>query len=382
MWGSKMRFIVLGGYGIIGRAVISDLFKFEKDSEIIISGRNLEKARELAKSFNSKRVKAIKVDINNQNNLINSLKKIDVCINCVQYYFNLEIMRACIKAKTNYVDLGGMFHYTKKQLRLNNEFKKIGKTAILGAGSAPGISNILVAYGSNFIDKVDTLEIVFADKDYTKYSQIFVLPYSFKTLIDEYTLNPAVFKDGKLNFVKPRSEIKEYDFPNDFGKQKGFLTLHSEIATLPKYLKNKGINNCEFRVTFPEDFSKKILILIKLGFTSKEEIDFSGKKLKTVDITSSIMDRLIPYSSKINDKEIIRVIFDNKLMVDALTFSDGKTSAGVLNTAISCSIISQMLAKGNLKSGVYPPEMVINTDSFFRELNKRKIIVLKNNKRI
>ena len=41
----RMKFIVLGGYGIIGKEVVRDLFKFSPNSQIIIAGRNSQKAR-------------------------------------------------------------------------------------------------------------------------------------------------------------------------------------------------------------------------------------------------------------------------------------------------------------------------------------------------
>src|SRR3989338_7908467 len=132
----------------------------------------------------------------------------------------------------------------------------MGRTAILGIGGTPGITNVLVAYGSQILKKFNSIEITFADKDYTEYAG-FVLPYSFKTIVDEYTSKPAALKNGKIIFVKPRAEEKEYDFGKEFGKQKGFYTLHSELATFPDSFKKNGLKNCEFSATFPENFSKR-----------------------------------------------------------------------------------------------------------------------------
>ena len=149
-----MKFIVLGGYGIIGRAVAADLFRYAGNAEIIVAGRNRRKAKLFASSFRSKRVKGIEIDISKKENLSALLRKSDACANCLQYYFNLEIMHACLQVKTNYVDLGGMFHNTKKQLLFDRAFKNIGKTAILGMGSAPGISNVLAGFGAKFLNKI------------------------------------------------------------------------------------------------------------------------------------------------------------------------------------------------------------------------------------
>src|SRR3989344_7434015 len=137
------KFIVLGGYGAMGSICVRDLYDSCKDCEIIIAGRDLVKAKHYANSFNNKRVKYAQVDVTNINSTASLLKNADVCINCVQYYYNLHVMKACLKAKSNYLDLGGLFHMTRKQLKLHNRFKKINKVAILGCGSTPGTTNIL-----------------------------------------------------------------------------------------------------------------------------------------------------------------------------------------------------------------------------------------------
>jgi len=378
-----MRFVVLGGYGIIGRVVVDDLVRFTKNAEIIIAGRNLEKAESFAKLYKLKRVKALKIDIEKKSSLIKILKNADVCINCLHYYFNLQIMRACFAAKVNYIDLGGMFHTTKKQLKLNSKFKKIKRLALLGCGSAPGITNILTAYGADFLKRINSVEILFADKDETKYDQKFVLPYSFKTLVDEYTLKPVILKKGKLKTVPPLSGLKEYIFDGGFGKQKGFLTLHSEIATLPSFLKNKKIKNMEFRVTFKEDFNKVIETLIKTGFTSKKKILVNKNEMVILDITNALMDKfVVKPKTKVKDSEILRVIFNKgRIIIDAVTNSTFNIPAGTYNTGVPCSILAQMIAnRYNLReeSGVYAPEKVINPKIFFMELKKRGILVFIN----
>ena len=40
-----------------------------------------------------------------------------VCVNSTQYYFNLDVMRACLKAGVHYLDLGGLFHVTPTAAR-------------------------------------------------------------------------------------------------------------------------------------------------------------------------------------------------------------------------------------------------------------------------
>ena len=378
------RFFVLGGAGIIGRVVVRDLVRYVPMAEIVIGERDKVKAGVFVRDLNAKNVSVVQTNANDVLELSRVFKGSDVVISCVQYTFNLGVMQACLKAGTHYVDLGGMFHYTKKEIALHKQFVQRGVIGILGIGAAPGISNILAAYGGASMSTVGSVDIVFADIDKTEYSQPFVLPYSFKTLVEEYTMRPTVLRAGKVLFVAPESGKKIYDFGKEFGKQEGFLTLHSELATLPQYFKEKGIQRCEFRVTFSKAFTQTIEILFRLGFASEEKVCVGRNELNVREVTARLMDQWIPKTGTcIRDREIVRVILNEKVVMDAVTESDGVYPAGVLDTGIPCSIAAQFLASGIIeKSGVYAPESVIAPELFFKELGKRGIMVLKNGMRV
>jgi lysine 6-dehydrogenase len=379
-----MRFAVMGGYGNMGSAVVGDLFDSYPECEIIVAGRDGKKAKELADSFKSKRVKSAAADIGDKKSAFRVLKDCDVCINCVQYYFNVQIMEACVLAKTNYVDLGGMYHTTLKQLKLDREFKKIGKVAVVGCGSSPGITNVMAKHAASRSGKVDEMHVSFGDADFTKYNQPFVLPYSMQTLFDEFSMKPAVLRKGKIVFVNPGEGRKAIKFPDPVGELEGFYSLHSELATLPRSF---GLSECTFRITFPKDFVEKVRFLIDAGFASGKEVDIGGKKVSPREFTAKIMDQWVPKDVKVNDLEYLRVeaIGDKKVVVYCLTKSDRKRNvpAGVYDTAVAPCAAAYLISKGlALGSGVLPPENAFSPEDFFAELAKRKIFVFEGNKKI
>ncbi len=379
------KFVVLGGYGNMGSICVRDLYDSCKDCEIIIAGRDLEKAKKYANSFKDKRVKYAKADVTNVNSTAKLLKNSDVCINCVQYYFNLHVMKACLIAKCNYLDLGGLFHMTRKQLKLHNKFKKINKIAILGCGSTPGITNVLAAYGFSLLKYAKEMHVSFADYDETKYNQPFVLPYTMYTLFDEFTSKPPVFTKGRLIYMKSGSGEKNLEFPKPIGKVKGFYTIHSELATFPSSF---DLKECSFRLTFPEEFNNQIRFLINTGFASNKEININSKKVKPRDFTAKIINQwLHKPGTKINDLEYVRVeiIGNKKLILDCLTRSNKKYNypGGSYDTGVPPSIIAQFISNNIIRAtGVYPPEKVIPAIKFFKELKKRKIYVYLNNKKV
>ena len=83
------------------------------------------------------------IDVRDPNSCARALRGASACVNCVDYRLNLEVMRGCLAAGAHYVDLGGLFHMTRRQLELDADFRGAGLTALLGMGSAPGKTNLL-----------------------------------------------------------------------------------------------------------------------------------------------------------------------------------------------------------------------------------------------
>jgi saccharopine dehydrogenase-like NADP-dependent oxidoreductase len=275
-------------------------------------------------------------------------------------------MRAALLAKKPYIDLGGLFHMTKKQLKLHSLFKRNHLTAVVGCGSTPGITNILAAHGAAKLDTVDEIHIRFADHDFTKSPSRFALPYSIATIFDEFTKPAAVFSKGKIRFVPAMTGREEEVFPQPVGEVSEFFTLHSELATFPSSFKNKGLKECDFKVSFPQDFIHHIKRLITLGFSKPKNLPIVKKPIRDLEY---VRVRMI---GKRKGKRV-------RLTLDVIAKSKPKwnVSAGAYDTGVPPSIIAQMIVKGKIsKKGVFPAELCIDPLAFFKELKKRNIEVL------
>jgi saccharopine dehydrogenase-like NADP-dependent oxidoreductase len=155
-------------------------------------------------------------------------------VNCVDYRFNVEVMLGCLEAGAHYVDLGGLFHMTRRQLGLDAEFRSAGLAAILGMGSAPGKTNLLArAAAARLAGDPRALHIWAVTRDPAAEGHPFPAPYSVRTLLDELRMRPMIVADGELQAVEALSGEAEREFPDPIGRAKGIYTLHSELATLP-----------------------------------------------------------------------------------------------------------------------------------------------------
>ncbi len=140
-----MKFTVLGA-GMMGSATVYDLARSKTVDEILVGDFDFPRAETVARRFGSGKARAIPVDVRDTPALAGILDGSSAVLNCTQYYWNLQVMRAALLARVHYLDLGGLFYTTRKQLMLDDEFRKSGKLAVLGIGSAPGIANVMARY--------------------------------------------------------------------------------------------------------------------------------------------------------------------------------------------------------------------------------------------
>src|SRR5262249_51188004 len=129
---SPPRFVVLGGAGAIGRIVVRDLFESNRRNQILLADYNPEAAARAANNYRSRRVTHAFADANDIGHLAALLSDYSVVVNCTHHHFNLAVMEAALKSQTHYLDLGGLFVWTRRQLRLKRRFADAGLTAVLG----------------------------------------------------------------------------------------------------------------------------------------------------------------------------------------------------------------------------------------------------------
>ncbi len=200
------------------------------------------------------------VDARDPASLGRALEGADVVVNAADYRLNLDVMRGGLAAGAHYVDLGGLFHVTRQQLELFDEFEAAGLTAILGLGSAPGKTNLLAAAAACRLgsDPV-SMEIWAATRDPAAAGHPFPAPYSVQTLRDELQMRPVVLREGGLEEVDPVSGAASRDFPEPVGRAEGIFTLHSELATLPVSLPT--LREASFRLCLSPGLLDKLLAL-------------------------------------------------------------------------------------------------------------------------
>lgn len=391
-----MKIALLGGAGIVGKVIARDLALTGDVKEVVVADLNEAGAQATVDRVapGDSRFRAAGIDVSDQAALIKLLGGVDCTINSVQYYFNLDVMQACLAAGSHYIDLGGLFFTTRKQLELHRDFQTNGLTAILGLGSCPGVANVQAALAAERFDTIRAIKVY--NGATTDSRDSLAWPYSLFTILDEMTERPMVFRAGQFVDLEPLTEEEWFDFRAPIGQQITHLSLHSEVATLPLSYAGKGIQDCFFKIHFfgySDKAFRKLQFLTQVGLGAKTPVTVPAKlpggELAPVDVRPrDLLLELLSHSpltergENLGFKDIATVVEGAKdgqpltVRVDTLAWphADYGVSGGTLVVGVPPAIVARWLAAGEVEvKGVYPPETGVEPKRFFAELAQRRI---------
>jgi lysine 6-dehydrogenase len=395
---SKAPTFVVIGAGAMGRIVVTDLVNTAPDeTTVVVCDVDRSRLRGITGTRRDRRSR-VRVrtmlldarDVRTSAKLFASTGAFGV-INAASHHFNLNVMDAALTARAHYCDLGGLFHVTRKQIVRDRDWKKADRLALLGIGAAPGIVNVLARSAADTMDDVREIHVSVASREPESGSSDapLAVSYSIQTVIEEATQDAAVFTGGRMTFVPPMSDATPIDFPDPVGRKWPARTIHSEVATLPRSYKSKGLRECSFRIAFPTSVVDRLRLLRSLGLLSDRPVPVNGKTVAPRDVVLATLRRPAhsPSSSEMpvqDEYEVLRVVVRGSRRgdlieetVDCLTPAKADWGIGSdINTGSPASIVIQMLANGEISArGCLPPERAVPAQPFFAQLERRGMII-------
>src|SRR5215471_173262 len=261
-----MRVIVLGGCGAMGSELTRDLARTSDFEEIVIADANLAGAETLAEELRPGRVRAIKIDVSDEAALAEKLRDFDVVANATTYHYGLIATRAAIKARVNYLDLGGLFN-TPKQLELDDAARKAGVTICLGCGATPGGTTLMTRHAADQLDQVDEVHIAFAS-----FRSIAPSPGLLDTVLDEFSPGSRRFfwRQGEFVEVPAFSGAKRVRFADPVGEIETYYVPHSETHTIHRFI-GKGVRVVDARGTWAKEIMQALRVFAALDLTGTRE---------------------------------------------------------------------------------------------------------------
>jgi len=355
-----MNVAVLGAGGTIAPAIVRDLAESEEVDGLLLLDVEESRAEHVASLYGGVKARAAFADARapaeDPGSLARALERCDVLVNSASYRVNLDAMAACVKSGCHYLDLGGLYWMTDRQLELDSLFVRNGLLALLGIGSAPGKTNLMAARAVRELDgRPESLHVSAAGRDMEP-PPGFTVPYSLQTLLDEVTMRPVVLVDGAPAQIDPLRDGGRVDFGEPVGAAETIHTLHSELRTFGESF---GPVAASFRLSLSADL---LSTLRDLREAPEAEI-----RRMAADAT--------PPSGRTVSVHLVEASFDGReVRIRAVTepMEHWGLGGGIVSTAAPAAAAIRLLARGRIESrGALPPERCIEPDEMFEELERR-----------
>ena len=146
---SKKKVLVIGGTGIAGQFITDYLLHYHDICELFIASRGIHKISE-------KKVKFIKMDIHDTQNIESVIKQFDIIIlalgpfSCV----GTDIYTICLRNHVICVDINDDYGHSGRVLEIKNEnITNFRGTIFTGMGLCPGLTTFMLEYAAEQLKK-------------------------------------------------------------------------------------------------------------------------------------------------------------------------------------------------------------------------------------
>src|SRR6266403_5923569 len=232
-----MRIFVLGA-GATG-SLLAQLL--ERQGHTVWCGdRDPERARRFLGKKST--IAVTEVNARNLRGIVKAAKGCQLIVNASASVFNEIVLRAALRLRAHHMDLSShltrhpfraeQFHYTKK-------FKEKKRAALINAGAAPGLTNLLVKRGADVLDEVEAVHIRLYE---STEGDDPISQWSPEVSFDEAVSHPQVYRNGKFQLGKRFSEIEKFRFADPIGTARVVLAAQDEVATLPRFIPMRDLD--------------------------------------------------------------------------------------------------------------------------------------------
>jgi NAD(P)-dependent dehydrogenase (short-subunit alcohol dehydrogenase family) len=231
-----MRIFVLGA-GAAGSFLAQLLAR--QGHQVTCGDRDPERARRFLGKKSP--LPVVPANARNVRSVVRAARGCHLLVNASPAKFNESALRAALRLRAHYLDLSAHMvrnPFKAEQLAYAGRFQEKRRAAVINAGVAPGLTNLLVARSAELLDQLDTVHIrLYESTDGDPISQ-----WSAEGLFDEAVSRPRVYRDGRFHLAKRFSERERFRFPPPIGEVGVVLAAQDEVGTLPHHVKLRHLD--------------------------------------------------------------------------------------------------------------------------------------------
>lgn len=262
--------VLFVGCGVVGSKTAQQLAQRHPGLDMVVADYRLEAAEALAGRIGGK-ARAIQLDVHDAAAMKAAFDGVGLVVNAAGPFFRnaAPVMEAAVAAKADYLDVNDDHDVALRVLQdtaFRERVEASGIRLIVGCGTTPGLSNIIVRHSIDRMDTADTARIAMVVNMNFDFSPA-VLDHMFHITAHEVTQ----FIDGEYRAVPGYTGKRQVECIAPFNSYPSYYAGHGEPIMLPSAF--PGLRNVTSHLAyFPEATGEVWRTLIDMGFASKAKL--------------------------------------------------------------------------------------------------------------
>lgn len=178
-----------------------------------------------------------RVNARNVFDIVKAAKGCHLLINTCPAVVNKIVLRAALRLRVHYLDTASQLRqhpFRPEQLDFDHHFRRKRRTALIDAGAAPGLTNVLAMHASTAFEPLDRIQIRLFEGTSSDHP---VSQWSPDSSFDEAVSRPRLYRNGHFQFGKKFGEREMFRFLPPIGRVGVMLAAQDEVVTLPNALR-------------------------------------------------------------------------------------------------------------------------------------------------
>ncbi len=349
----KDKILVVGGYGAVGRGISIGLAKLFP-AQVIVAGRNFEKAKALSIELDQK-VIPLKLDVTTISKDDKRLRDVNVVIMCIDQN-NTQFITQCIQQGIHYIDISASYELLSKIELLNAEAINHGSTVVISVGLAPGLTNLLAKHCKS---KIQDMQV----------ADIFILlglgeahgEAAIRWTIENINAEFSIREKGVIKQVSSFEHKKQTRFPNKTGKRTAYRFNFSDQLAIPRTLE---INSASSWVCFDSAIVTLLFAISKKTGLSRM-LDFKPVQNFLINVL-----KVFHFGS---DQFVVKVEGGHNQEKGALHECSLSGNGEASITGAVAAKVAERLYTSSFASGVFHIEQLFDPLEFIESLNHKNL---------
>lgn len=287
--------VLMLGAGAVGTVSALKFVQQATLEQLIVADAVSARASLLTDRLHDPRVRSLELDAGDQHAVARTIRETGttLVLNAALPVTNLQVMRACLQAGCDYIDLasGGTdadgIPKMDDQFALDAEFRAAGRLALLGMGADPGTTNVYAAWAAkHLLDSVTEIRVRDGDNSVCQGHDGFVAAFSPWVFIDECLCKAVAWREGRYHLEEPLTGFEPFDFP-ELGVLNCYYVDHEESKTLPRVFRDA--RTIDFKLCMDDVTVETLRVMKRLGLSGKDRVRVGDASVAPRDLVVSLL---------------------------------------------------------------------------------------------